>query len=305
MRVLVTGASGFIGSHLTESMSNRGWEVHPWDLPQGDLTLGETEGNLQDYIHSSGIEVVVHLAALVGREFGEQHIEETISANSLMSARVARATSRAGARLVYCSTSEVYGDQGERSCHEWRDCRLPHNLYGLSKRWGEEVSALYAPRGLQVIRLSMPYGPGLPAGFGRAAIINMLWQAHHRYAIPVHRNARRAWCWIGDAIDGFCTVIASGERASSPRALANGIGVYNVGGEDGEVSMMRVAQISCEIAGAPTRLIELVDAPPNQTVVKRLSMAKLKGLGWKQTVSLREGMERTYEEVKTYPGKDG
>jgi len=290
MRILVTGADGFLGRHLCADLFQAKHGVHGIDRDAGDLTI---QGVADSLIGAWCPEVVVHLAAAVGRVLSEDDIERTIRTNVLATAHVARACARAGARLVYVSTSEIYGDQGERVCEEDGPTVLPHNLYGLTKRWGEEVARLYAPVGLQVIRPSMPYGPGLPVGRGRAAICNMLWQAETRQQITVHRGGVRAWCWVGDTVRGFRMVIESGEP-----------GAWNVGRDDEFTSMLGIAEIACEIAGAPLSLIQEVEAPANQTLVKRLSMAKLRGLGWEPTVSIREGMKRTYEFVRQFD-RDG
>jgi len=280
MRIVVTGSQGFLGRHLCADLFYAKHDVHGIDRETGDLTV---PGIADALIGAWCPEVVVHLAAAVGRILGEDDIENTIRSNALMTANVARACARYDVRLVYVSTSEIYGDQGERLCDEDGPAVLPHNLYGLTKRWGEEVARLYAPAGLQVIRPSMPYGPGLPVGRGRAAICNMLWQASTRQEIPVHKGGVRAWCWVGDTVRGFRMVIESGEP-----------GAWNVGRDDNFVTMRDVAELACRIAGAPTSLIRMVDPPANQTIVKRLSMAKLKALGWEPTVSLEDGMRRLY-----------
>jgi nucleoside-diphosphate-sugar epimerase len=183
----------------------------------------------------------------------------------------------------------VYGDQGTAICDEYEGpFGIPHNVYGLSKRWGEDACVLYAPDGLVILRFSMPYGPGLPAGRGRAAIINMLWQALRRQPIPVHVGAERSWCWVGDTV-----------RAAR-LALEDGAGAYNVGRDDAAIPMEYVATIACALTGADhNQLIDLVEAPPNQTVVKRLSTERVRSLGWQPEVDLHEGMERTLEWVRT------
>lgn len=296
-RILVTGAAGFIGRHLCEELAAHGHDVTGVDRVEGDLRLPDTARVL---VASVQPDVVVHLAAQVGRVFGEDDIDITITNNALATARVAQATQQAGARLVYVSTSEVYGDRGVSWCTEGGPMVVPHNAYGLTKRHGEELASLYAPDGLQVIRLSMPYGPGLPAGRGRAAIINLLHQAHYRQPMTVHHGASRCWCWIGDTVRGMRLVIEKGEQGEYRDDVQWGTGVYNVGRSDNEVTMHRVAQIACGLAGAPLSLIRDVTAPANQTVVKRLSNDKLKALGWAPTVDLEEGMRRTYEVVKTF-----
>jgi UDP-glucose 4-epimerase len=235
-------------------------------------------------LEKSRAEVVVHLAAKVGRLFGEDDVMETIKDNAGMTAVVAQEAGKAGVRMVYASTSEVYGDNGIALCDEingpWS---LPHNIYGLSKLWGEEVCKLYAPEGFTALRFSMPYGPGLPAGRGRAAIINMLWQAKNGMPIPVHIGAERSWCWIGDTVVGARLAIEKGE------------GAYNIGRDDDPTSMERVAQLACIIAGGDQGLVEMVPAPERQTVVKRLSTARIRSLGWTPRMSLYDGMEETYQ----------
>lgn len=325
MRILVTGDAGFIGTHLRGELLDAGHEVYGIDIVtyhaaaaaaagaghlfRGrdllDRTPGQTSVHLDDVIDRYSPHVVVHLAAQVGRLFGEDDLEHTISSNALMTSLVARSCAGAAAppRLVYTSTSEVYGDLGDRVAHEDDGVRgaIPHNLYGLSKRWGEEASAMAmlagepeTSGGLQVIRPSMPYGPGLPAGRGRAAIVNMIWQAQNRQPIPVHRGSERSWCWIGDTVRAIRLVIETGEVAYTPDAYVHGWGCYNVGRDDAAVPMTTVAEIACDLASVdPADLVQVVEAPARQTVVKRLSTAKLADLGWEPRVELREGMERT------------
>ena len=280
MRILVTGASGFIGQHLVREL-NFNHEVVGVDHADGDL---REPGVFEQLLGAYEPDTVVHLAAKVGRLFGEDNVMETVRDNAGMTALVAQACGLTDTRLVYASTSEVYGDQGNRTCTENGPLALPHNAYGLTKRWGEEACRLYAPRRLTVWRISMPYGPGLPAGVGRAAIINMLDQASARESIPVHMGAERSWCWVGDTVKAM--------RLTIEKALK---GTFNIGRDDRPVPMRRVAELACELTGAPTTLIQEVPAPPRQTVVKRLDTTKIRKLGWQPKVELEDGMARTLD----------
>lgn len=287
MKILITGHKGFLGTHLSRELRETGHQVHGVDyavIPSDDLRLA---GVAERVIREVEPEVVVHLAAKVGRLFGEDNPQETIIDNAGMTALVAKAAAAHGARLVYASTSEVYGDQGDTWCFEGGRLALPHNIYGLSKRWGEEAAKLYAPEGLTILRFSMPYGPGLPAGRGRAAIINMLWQALRREPIVVHANAERSWCWVGDTVRAARLTIEQ-----SPGEI------FNIGRDDDVASMLTVAEIACELTDADTDLIEIIEAPARQTVVKRLATEKIRALGWQPELRLREGMERTLEWVQ-------
>lgn len=256
------------------------------DREDGDLTVARVADRL---IVEHRPKMLIHLAAKIGRLFGEEDPQVTVTTNVIATIHVAQACAEHGVRLVYGSTSEAFGDNAERSVDEREHGVLPHNLYGLSKRWGEEAARLYAGKNLQVLRLSMPYGPGLPAGRGRAAVLTFLWQAQRRELMTVHRGGRRCLCWIGDLTSGIRMIIEDG-----------GQGVWIVGRDDNETLMLDVAEMACSIAGDSLKLIQEVDPPRNQTVVKRLNVSRLKDLGWEPRVSLLEGMTRTYEMIKLY-----
>lgn len=298
MRVGVTGAAGFIGGWLLAELTAAGHEVSGFDLEPsaderiwfGDLLHPHVVGAWLTATHP---DVVVHLAAQVGRVFGEDDIRRTVRRNAEITTIVAQACGRRSVRLAYASTSEIYGDHGDELVDEDADWRLPGNLYGLSKRWGEEVSRLYAPERLVIVRPSMPYGPGAPPGRGRRAMDTMLWAGEHRMPITVHRGAERSWCWVGDVVRGIRLTLEQ-----------PGPGVFNVGRDDDPRSMLDIARLACKIAGAPEDLIVEVDPPPGQTVVKRLSTDRLRALGWAPTVELEDGMERVYAHVRRYD-RDG
>ena len=294
MKIVVTGSAGFIGGHLVRELRSAGHSVTGMDTSVGPNQNAGSARNLRETFEAAEPEVVVHLAAKVGRLFGEDDVMLTVRENAGMTGVLAQVSGEMGVRVVYASTSEVYGDNGPAICREiegpWSP---PHNIYGLSKLWGEEVCKLYAPDGFTALRFSMPYGPGLPAGRGRAAIINMLWQAKHGMPMPVHSGAERSWCWIGDTV-----------RAARA-AIENGEGPYNVGRDDSSVDMKVVAELACEIAGGDRSLIVMTEAPARQTVVKRLSTARIRQLGWKPVVDLEEGMRRTFDTWVDHLDADG
>lgn len=267
---------------MPELLSNH--EVVPVDRKDGNLEEREVIDGL---IEDTYPDVVIHLAAKYGRVLGEVDPTYTVEQNALVTTNVAKACQNSGTRLLYVSSSEAYGDRGYDPITEdslYR--RLPHNIYGLSKRWGEEVCRLYVPD-VQICRLNMPYGPGQAHGHGRCALMNMLWQAHERKPIPVHRGAERSWCWVGDEVRAIRMVMEHGQA-----------GVWNVGRDDARVTMLQVATIACALADAPDLLITRVDPPKNQTLVKRLDMSRLRALGWAPTLNLLEGMTKTYEWIR-------
>lgn len=290
MKFILTGGAGFIGSHLAFELERHGHEVVVLDLQISrfhDLRFSEIVST--HFSEHADADVCVHLAAKVGRLFGEDDPMETVTDNVGMTALVAQACGAHDIRLAYASTSEVYGDNGDAECDEHDGpFTLPHNLYGISKFFGEDVCRHYAPDGLTILRFSMPYGPGLPAGRGRAAIINVLHQALHGRIIPIHKGAERSWCYVTDTV-----------RAARLALMQSNGGIFNVGRDDAAISMAHVALLACELTGAETSLIDMIPAPENQTVVKRLSTDRIRMLGWEPEVDLVEGMQKTLEWVRT------
>lgn len=294
--ILVTGGAGFIGSSLINHLNERGYvtsciDRHPQLGVSGQgvvsdlLAPGRFEDDLDlisECCHQK-VDRVIHLAAQVGRLMGEDDLRHTVRSNAEMTTIVADVTAAYGIPMAYTSTSEVYGDQGAEVCHEDGPLLLPHNLYGLTKRWGEEVARLYNPRGLIIWRLSMPYGPGAPPGRGRRAIDNMLWQARHGMTIPVHIDAERSWCWVGDTVNAMRLSI----EATDPKAPTE---IYNVGRDDDPRTMLEIALLACATTSADPDLIDMIEPPGKQTRVKRLATEKIRQLGWKPTVELEVGM---------------
>jgi nucleoside-diphosphate-sugar epimerase len=206
-----------------------------------------------------------------------------------MTTIIAKHCGELGIRLAYVSTSEVYGDQGEKDCDEYGELKLSHNLYGVTKYWGEQAAELFAPNNLVIARLSMPYGPGVPPGKGRRAMDTMLWQAYHGLPITVHAGAERSWCWIGDTVKALRMIIEQPES-----------GIFNIGRDDDPRTMLEIAERACALAGASTDLIQVVPAPAMQTIVKRLSTERIRQLGWTPSVELEEGIEHVFEWIKRF-----
>jgi len=289
MKIAITGYNGFVGSWLKKELEQHGHQVFGLDI-NGDNPIDLLgENNFKNWIEEIKPDLCYHLAAQVGRLFGEKDVVHTVRQNSEVTTIVAKWCGELGIRLAYVSTSEVYGDQGYDICYEDGELKLPHNLYGLSKRWGEEACQLFAPNNLVIARLSMPYGPGVPPGMGRRAMDTMLWQAHNGLPINVHINSERSWCWVGDTVRGLRMIIENPEG-----------GIYNIGRDDDYRTMEEIAEMACELAGAPKSLINMIPAPAKQTVVKKLSTEKIRSLGWKPTVELEEGISKVYEWVKKF-----
>lgn len=283
MKIVVTGGTGFIGRHLVRELEENGHEVVALGRRDGDLG---SPGAADALVARHRPDVVAHLAARVERGLAPEQVEATIRANALMTALVARACGDRGVRLAYASTTEVYGARGEDVCREDDPLGEPGDLYALSKRWGEEAAALLAPANLAILRLSTPYGPGIAIESGRGTIATFLHRALHRQRIPVYEGVERSWCWVGDTAAAIRLVL---ERREG--------GVFNIGRDDDRRSLVDVAELACELAGASRDLIEPIH-PRGAVAVNRFSTERIEAAGWSPRVELEDGMRETLDWVR-------
>jgi nucleoside-diphosphate-sugar epimerase len=282
MKVLVTGASGFVGRALVDELRHGDGAYEVRALGRGDGDLAEA-GTANAALAETKPDLVVHGAARIGVVRCEDEPELTLRSNVLATALLARAAAAHGARVAYISTSDVYG---AAAVADEETPPAPESLYAHTKLWGEQAAALYAPEGLTVLRLANPYGPGVDAGQGKGALSTMLRQADARERIPVFRGEARTWCWIGDVVRAVRLVLESSEK-----------GTFNVGSDGEAVGLADVARLACVLTGAPQELIEEVEPPPGR-VMTRISIERLRGLGWRPEVSLDDGMRRLLESLR-------
>jgi nucleoside-diphosphate-sugar epimerase len=282
MKVLVTGASGFVGRALVEELRHAegAYEVHALARTDGDLADASVAGAAVAELRP---DVIVHSAARIGVVRCEDAPEQAVRANVLATALLARAAAAHGARFAYVSTSDVYGSAATA---DEETPASPESLYALTKLWGEQAAALYAPEGLTILRLANPYGPGVEAGEAKGAVPTMLRQADAGEPIPVFRGEARSFCWIGDIVRAIRLVLESGEQ-----------GAFNIGWDGEAVALADVARVACELTGAPQDLIVEVE-PPAGRVMTRIATERIRALGWRAEVSLDEGMRMLLEQLR-------
>jgi nucleoside-diphosphate-sugar epimerase len=285
MRVLVTGASGFVGRALVEELRHgeRAYDVHPFERRDGDLA---EEGVAERALAEARPDVVVHSAARIGVVRCEEEPLLALRSNVLSTLHIAHACTARRARLAYVSTADVYGTAAVAD--EDRP-PAPESLYALTKFWGEQAAQLYAPGGLVVLRLSNPYGPGLEPGQGKGALPTMLRQAERGERIPAFTGEARTWCWIGDVARAVRLVLESGEG-----------GIFNVGSDADPVTLVDAARIACSVTGASPELIDEVEPPPGR-VTPSISVERLRGLGWRPEIGLEDGLRLLLESWHAAP----
>ena len=302
-RVVVTGGAGFLGSHLTDALLDRGDEVVVLD----NLVTGSLR-NLQHVAGRDGFTFVNHdvtePVSVPGEVDAVLHFASPASPPAYLALPVetlmvgSRGTHNAlglarakGARFMVSSTSEVYGDPSVHPQPEsyWGNVNPigPRSVYDEAKRFTEALTMAYhRPHGLDVriVRIFNTYGPRMQHDDGRV-VTNFIMQALKGEPLTIYGDGSqtRSFCFVDDEVRGFLALL-DGDHT----------GPINIG-NDGEFTMLELAEVVLEVTGSSSTLEHRplpVDDPrqrrPDLTLARSL-------LGWEPTIALREGVTRTTE----------
>ena len=296
MKYVVTGAAGFIGSHLTEALLSRGHEVRAVDCftdyydpalkEQNAAGLDVARLDLADEdLDLAGVDGVFHLAGQPGmRSFGEV-FEDYVTRNLLASRRVFETAAGAGVRVVFASSSSVYGDAERYPTPETARPR-PLSPYGITKIGCEQLAYAYGSSfGLDavVLRYYTFYGPRQRPDMAFARIADAL-ATGTSFELFGDGLQSRSFTYVADGVDA---TIAAMERASAGA-------VYNVGGGR-EATMREAVSILEKVSG---RSLELVEMPAAAGDMRRTApdvTAIERDLGWRATTSLEDGLRAQWE----------
>ncbi len=292
MKVLITGGLGFVGTHLTRLLRNRGHDVFTLDLlPSPDPR--HFRADIRSYrslrgILEKGFDLVYHLAAEAGRWNGEDHYEALWTTNVIGTKHLIRVQEALRFRLVYLSSSEVYGDYAGTMKEEVTE-RIPFHLlndYAMTKWVGEE-QILNSERmsGTESVRIRMfnLYGPGERFAPGRGVVARFIWHAMQGLPYTVYSAHRRTSTYIDDAVR---TLGALTDRFRPGR-------VYNIGGFE-EHDMKRVSDIILKHLGLDDSLVRYEEREAFTTLVKSVDCTRaVDELGHRIEIDLEEGLART------------
>ena len=300
-KVLVTGALGFIGSYLVPHLKRADYDVVSLDVHVRDYSdyVRADVTSFEDLHHiftKEKVNTVIHMAGEVGRMVGEEHPQKMIYVNNIGTLNLVRLCLEHNCRLVYFSTSEVYGrllDSGakvkEQDIEQKGAVFITTNIYALSKLFGEAIIRHYVENyGLNAvtIRPFMVYGPGEYPSKYRSAITNFVHGALTGGKITVHRGTVRAWCYISDFLDGFSLVL---------KHPFSGYEAFNIGSDEYH-TMEEVAEMTIAECKGSVDQIEVVEPPAKfLSLTKKFSIEKIKSLGYEPRISLREGIRRVAE----------
>ena len=288
MRYGVTGAAGFIGSHLCEELQARGHEVVGYDsfTDYYDPALKERNAEglevrrvdlAEDELDFAGLDGLFHLAGQPGvRSFGDD-FRKYVDRNVLATQRVFEAACREGLRVAFASSSSVYGDAESYPTPESTAPR-PISPYGITKLACEHLAHAYETGfGLDcvVLRYFTVYGPRQRPDMAFTRLVSAL-AREETFQLYGSGDQSRSFTYVSDAVDA---TIGAFER---------GRGTYNVGGAT-EASMTEVVAILEEVSGL---MLRIERKPEQKGDVRRSNAdtARLRELGWSPTVPLREGL---------------
>ena len=299
-RAVITGAAGFIGSHLTDALLNRGYSVIGIDnLLTGDLTnISHLSGRdfvfleqdvTKDIYIEGDVDLVMHWASPASPiDYLELPIQ-TLKVGALGTHKALGLAKTKHARFVLASTSEVYGDPLEHPQREtyWGNVNPigPRGVYDEAKRFAEAITTAYHRYhhvDIKIARIFNTYGPRMRVRDGRA-VPNFIAQALRGEDVTVygHGEQTRSFCYIGDLVDGVIKLAES--STNQPVNIGN----------PSEITIGEIAREIIAATGSSSRIVfkELpVDDPkvrkPDITLARKL-------LGWEPQVSLGTGLQLT------------
>ena len=305
--VLITGAAGFLGSHLCDRMINEGYRVLAMDnLITGSMSniehLFELENfvfyhhDVSQFVHVAGdLDYILHFASPASPIDYLRLPIQTLKVGSLGTHNLLGLAKAKGARLLIASTSEVYGDPLIHPQPEeyWGNVNPvgPRGVYDEAKRFQEAMTMAYHnAHGLEtrIIRIFNTYGPRMRVDDGRV-LPAFFSQAIRGEELTIFGDGdqTRSFCYVDDLVEGIYRLLLSDYHLP-----------VNIGNPD-EVTIKEFAEEVLELVGNPEARLSFHPLPTDDPKKRRPDITKAKSiLDWEPQVSRAEGLKRTYEYFK-------
>ena len=311
-KILITGAAGFLGSHLSDRFIKEGYHVIGMDnlitgsmdniqhlMPLEEFTFYHHD--VSKFVHVPGeLDYILHFASPASPIDYLKMPIQTLKVGSLGTHNLLGLAKAKSARMLIASTSEVYGDPLVNPQPEeyWGNVNPvgPRGVYDEAKRFQEAMTMAYHTyHGLEtrIVRIFNTYGPRMRFNDGRA-LPAFFWQAMTNEDITVFGDGSqtRAFCYVDDLVEGIYRLLFS--DYAQP---------VNIGNPD-EISILQAAEEVVDLVDGTTSKIIFQGLPTDDPKVRRPDITKAKELlGWQPTVDRAEGLRRTYEYFKTKIGK--
>jgi dTDP-glucose 4,6-dehydratase len=305
-RILITGAAGFLGSHLCDRFINDGYNVIGMDnLITGNIKNIEHLFKLENFefyhhdvskfIHVSGeLDYILHFASPASPIDYLKIPIQTLKVGSLGIHNCLGLAKSKGARVLIASTSEVYGDPAVHPQTEeyWGNVNPvgPRGVYDEAKRFQEAMTMAYHTfHGLEtrIVRIFNTYGPRMRLNDGRV-LPAFIGQALRGEDLTIFGDGSqtRSFCYVDDLVEGIVRLLNS--DYSLP---------VNIGNPD-EITISQFAEEIIKLTGTKQKVI-YKDLPVDDPKQRRPDISKaIEILGWEPKVNREEGLKRTYAYFK-------
>ena len=301
MRILLTGAAGFLGSHLADALLEAGHHVVGLD----DLSTGSIS-NLENALKNSKFEFIEHdvrepididsdailnFACPASPVHYQSDPVRTIETNFLGIINMLHLAKRHKAKLLQASTSEVYGDPlvSPQTEEYWGNVNPIgiRSCYDEGKRAAETLCFDYRRQyqiDTRVIRIFNTYGPRMAVGDGRV-VSNFIVQALQGKEITIYGDGSqtRSFCFVNDLIDGIIKVIEKDQILASPTNLGN----------PNEFTVLELAKMVIAVTGSKSK-ISFLPLPEDDPRQRRPDITRARTFfDWEPKVELDEGVRKT------------
>ena len=311
-RILITGAAGFLGSHLCDRFIREGYQVIGMDnLITGDLKNIEHLFKLKDFefyhhdvskfIHVTGkLDYVLHFASPASPIDYLKIPIQTLKVSSLGTHNCLGLAKSKNATILVASTSEVYGDPQVHPQNEdyWGNVNPvgPRGVYDEAKRFQEAITMAYHSfhqLDTRIVRIFNTYGPRMRLNDGRA-LPAFIGQALRKENLTVFGDGSqtRSFCYVDDLIEGIYRLL-----------MSNYVLPVNIGNPD-EISLKDFAEEIIKLTGTSQQIVyqELPTDDPKQRQPD-IGLAK-RILGWEPKVKRADGLKVTYDYFKNLPEEE-
>lgn len=313
MRVLITGAAGFLGSHLCERFLAEGHEVVAMDnfltgRPENIAHLIGRPGfrfirhDVTEFVYVDGpLDGVLHFASPASPVDYLDLPIQTLKVGSLGTHKTLGLAKAKGARYLLASTSEIYGDPQVHPQREdyWGHVNPvgPRGVYDEAKRFSEAMTMAYHRAhgvDVRIVRIFNTYGPRMRPNDGRV-VSNFIVQALRGEPLTVYGDGSqtRSFCYVEDEVEGIYRLF-----------MSDYVGPVNIGNPV-EFTIRELAEMVIRMTGSTSEIVER-PLPQDDPKVRRpdISLAR-RVLGWEPRISLEEGLRRTIPYFQELVETDG